>query len=83
MKDITKKVCKNLIKSLEKEVYLDGNHVCEFRKYYEPRRCFLNLTSTINFKRSNMYVALPSFTIHHPPKKFKKLTETISLKYQL
>ena len=37
----------------------------------EPHRCVLNLTGKINFKRSDMYVALSSLSMYQLPKKLK------------
>ena len=72
-KYIPNKVCRNLIKSVEKEVYQMETIFVNSKNSNksEPHRCVLNLTGKINFKRSDMYVALSSLSMYHLPKKLK------------
>ena len=60
----------------------------ENSKASNPCRVLLNLTDTVNLKRSHKYIALSNLTIYYTWKNIKEsikktIRKTINLKYQL
>ena len=80
IKQITKKVCSNILNSIKSYKMDTIFRNSEKSKTSYPYRLLLNLSDKINLKRSDKYVALSNLSIYYAWKNIKKSYKNNKLK---